>query len=148
MRLSGALRWPIRAIVLGALSLSTVSGQARSTDPTFDFDDFTGNKPFTLNTMWTTPFGPPWADILLKKENFLYCKGAEIALCYYSGPEAPQAPGAATPCDLSSAGTANCTCYAIPAGHPYFVDINAILNLDVYLDTVKKCDKDGSKCQP
>ncbi len=36
----------------------------------------------------------------------------------------------------------------IPAGHPYFVDINAILNLDVYLDTIKKCGSDGSKCQP
>jgi hypothetical protein len=31
---------------------------------------------------------------------------------------------------------------------PYYVDINAILNLDVYLDTVKKCGNDGSGCQP
>jgi hypothetical protein len=143
-----SVRWLRWFAALGTLGVLVVSSQVYGADPPFNFNKFTGNKPFTLNTMWTTPFGPPWADIVLKKENFLACKGAEIALCYYSGPEESQTGGAATPCDLSSPWTANCTCYVIPAGHPYLVDINAILNLDVYLDTVKKCDSDGSKCQP
>lgn len=145
---AGGIRRRGWVVVLGALCVLGAPGRAFSVDPTFNFDEITRNKPFTLNTMWTTPFGPPWADILLKKENFLACKGAEIALCYYSGPKESQTGGAATPCDMSVPGIANCTCYAIPSGHTYLVDINAILNLDVYLDTVKKCGSDGSKCQP
>lgn len=145
---AGGVHWRGWVVVLGALCALGAPGHAYSADPGFNFDDFTKNKPFTLNTMWTTPFGPPWADILLKKENFLHCKGAQIALCYYSGPEVSQTGGDPTPCDASDPAIANCTCYAIPAGRPYLVDINAILNLDVYLDTVKKCGSDGSKCQP
>ncbi len=109
---------------------------------TFDFNRFTKNKPFKLNTLPTTPYGPPWADILMKTENFLECKGAAIALCYYSG------PGPITPCTPDGLGIANCTCYEIPAGQRYLVDINAILNLDVYLKTVAKCGTDGSLCRP
>ncbi len=109
---------------------------------TFDLDRFTKNKPFKLNTLPTTPFGPPWADILMKPENFVECTGAAIALCYYSG------PGPTTPCTPDGLGLANCTCYEIPAGQPYKVDINAILNLDVYLKTVAVCGQNGEKCQP
>jgi hypothetical protein len=88
---------------------------------------------------WTTTFGPAYADILLSPTNFLPCQGGPIALCYYSGPE-PQ------PCVPSADGRfADCTCYEIPFG-PYFVDINAILNHDVYLDTVAVCGADGSAC--
>ena len=91
----------------------------------------------------TTPYGPAWADVLLKPENFLECKGAPIALCYYSG------PGPVTPCELEPGETlASCTCYEVPSGSTYFVDINAILNLDVYLETVKHCGSDGSGCLP
>jgi hypothetical protein len=67
----GGLRWPRWVAALGALGVLGVSSVVHSADPPFNFDEFTGNKPFTLNTIWTTPFGPPWADILLKKENFL-----------------------------------------------------------------------------
>lgn len=109
---------------------------------TFDFSRYTGGKSFKLNTLPTTPYGPAWADILVEKSNFVECKGASIALCYYSGPEGT------TPCTIDGGNLANCTCYAIPAGQPYLVDINAILNLDVYLETVKDCGKDGSKCKP
>ena len=42
----------------------------------------------------------------------------------------------------------NCTCYEIPSGHPYLVDINAILNRDVYLKTVATCGKEGQLCRP
>jgi len=112
---------------------------------TFDFGRYTKNKPFRLNTLPTTRFGPPWADIVTNpKSNMLECQGntAAIALCYYSG------PGPTTPCNLDGLGIANCTCYEIPAGQPYMVDINAILNLDVYLRTVAACGKDGDKCLP
>ena len=115
-----------------------------SVSPAFDVDELTGRTNFTLNTCMTTPYGPPWADILLKPENFLECRGASIALCYYSGPKT-----SVTPCELEPGGAiANCTCYVIPPGRPYFVDINAILNLDVYLETVKTCGSDGSECLP
>ncbi|HYW72338.1 MAG TPA: hypothetical protein VE961_14975 [Pyrinomonadaceae bacterium] len=112
---------------------------------TFSFVRYTGNKPFKLNTLPTTPFGPPWADIMSHpRENMLACtSAAPIALCYYSG------PSGTTPCTLDGLGIANCTCYEIPAGpHPYFVDINAILNLDVYLKTVQVCGRTGEKCRP
>jgi hypothetical protein len=143
--------------VLGVLCLLEAPGRSYSADRVssrskpsasapFNFDDFTKHKHFRLNTLPTTVVDgtptPAWADILLAPQNFVACKGAKIALCYYSG------PGPVTSCDLSNPGIANCTCYAIPEGHPYFVDINAILNLDVYLDTVKKCGSDGSDCQP
>ena len=114
----------------------------RSKVATFDFDRYTGNKPFRLNTLPTTRYGPPWADILKDQSNFVECVGAPIALCYYSG------PGPTTPCTLDGLGLANCTCYEIPPGKPYLVDINAILNLDVYLKTVAVCGKDGQNCKP
>jgi hypothetical protein len=113
-----------------------------STSATFDFERFTKDRPFKLNTLPTTPYGPPWADITMKPSNFLECKGAAIALCYYSG------PGPTTPCTPDGLGIANCTCYEIPAGQPYLVDINAILNRDVYLKTVAACGKDGGNCRP
>jgi hypothetical protein len=78
----------------------------------------------------------------MKPSNFLECKGAAIALCYYSG------PGPTTPCTPDGLGLANCTCYEIPSGQSYLVDINAILNRDVYLKTVAACGKDGSLCRP
>lgn len=95
---------------------------------------------FIPNDLMTTPFGPAWADILLEPTNFLPCEGGPIALCYYSGPE-PET------CELTGAGGfALCECFEISYGK-YFVDINAILNLDVYLETVDLCGTDGSGCQ-
>src|SRR5664280_1615667 len=63
---------------------------------------------------------------------------------FYSG------PGPVTPCfnDGAHPGRSNCTCYEIPAGSPYLVDINAILNRDVYLETVKTCGQGGENCLP
>jgi hypothetical protein len=108
----------------------------------FDFSQYMASQSFKLNTLPTTPYGPAWADIVVEKSNFVECKGASIALCYYSGPEGT------TPCTIDGGNVANCTCYQIPAGQPYLVDINGILNLDVYLKTVEECGKDGSKCKP
>lgn len=118
------------------------AASGNSATATFSFVRYTGNKRFRLNTLQTTTYGPPWANIVEKPSNFLECEGAAIALCYYSG------PGPTTPCNEDGLGLANCTCYQIPAGKPYLVDINAILNLDVYLETVSVCGKDGSKCRP
>jgi hypothetical protein len=95
---------------------------------------------FPFNDTMTTPYGPAYADIILEPSNFLPCEGGPIALCYYSGPE-PET------CVLSQDGTtANCECFEISYGK-YFVDINAILNLDVYNETIAQCGTDGSGCQ-
>jgi hypothetical protein len=95
---------------------------------------------FVPNDLMTTPYGPAYADILLENSNFVPCKGGPIALCYYSGPE-PET------CELTGDGTfANCKCFEIAYGK-YFVDINAILDVNVYLDTVNVCGADGSGCQ-
>ena len=123
-------------------SAQTPAAAQQSPRATFDFDRYTKGQPFKLNTLPTTAYGPPWADIVEKPWNFLECKGAAIALCYYSG------PGPTAPCNPDGLGIANCTCYEIPRDHPYLVDINAILNRDVYLKTVAKCGKDGSNCRP
>jgi hypothetical protein len=95
---------------------------------------------FVPNDLMTTPFGPAYADILLEPTNFLPCEGGPFALCYYSGPD-PES------CELTGDGTfANCKCFEIGYGK-YFVDINAILDLDEYLETVDVCGSDGSGCQ-
>jgi hypothetical protein len=55
---------------------------------------------------------------------------------------------------LSADGTsANCTCYGLttdqyPPYVPYFVDINGILNLDLYLRTIGVCGHGGENCSP
>jgi hypothetical protein len=140
-------------IILAMLSLLLIPGFAIGAAPApaanpfagadADFDLFTQFKGFRLNILETTPGKPAWADITLDPANFLVCKGASVALCYYSGPEGT------TPCERRPDGRmADCTCYKVPEGSPYFVDINAILNLDDYLETVKVCGMDGSDCLP
>lgn len=95
---------------------------------------------FVPNDLMTTDFGPAYADILLEPTNFLPCQGGPFALCYYSGPD-PES------CVLTGDGTfANCKCFEIAYGK-YFVDINAILDLNEYLETVDACGADGSGCQ-
>lgn len=131
-------------LVFGSLTRS--EGQRRAAGeqrpgPPFDFQRFTKGQAFRLNTLPTTIYGPPWADVIVQGSNMIECQGAPIALCYYSG------PGPTTPCTLDGLGIANCTCYEIPRGQPYLVDINAILNLDIYLKTVAKCGKQGDGCK-
>ena len=147
MRINKWFLWTITIIALPCLlTFGSLGSSAIQTKPsqkaTFDFERYTKKIPFRLNTLPTTSYGPPWADITTANSNFLECKGASIALCYYSG------PGPTTPCTLDGLGIANCTCYEIPAGQRYLVDINAILNLDVYLKTAERCGTDGSKCRP
>jgi hypothetical protein len=62
-------------------------------------------------------------------------------LCYYSGPEGP------LPCNTKNRdAVSECACIEIPYG-VYYVDINAILDVDTYLDTIEYCGQSGEKCQ-
>jgi hypothetical protein len=89
---------------------------------------------------------PAYADVLLENSNFVQCKGGPYALCYYSGPDEGGSESTNLSCELTSDGQfANCNCYAIPYG-TYFVDLNAILNYSVYLQTIAVCGVDGSRC--
>jgi len=89
---------------------------------------------------FTTSFGPAYADISLSGTNFLPCLGGPYALCYYSGPSPDT-------CTLVKNGKfADCQCFEIPYG-VYFVDINAILNHQLYEQTVAACMSNGSNCQ-
>ena len=116
---------------------------------TFSFIRYTYNQktPFKLNTIMTTRFGPAWADVVTEPANMLKCASTvPIALCYYSGPNGP------VPCNQDGLGLANCTCYEIPSTaqgnkQPYLVDINGILNEEVYKETVGKCGPEGRLCK-
>ncbi len=121
---------------------------------------------FRFNDLYTTPFGPAYADILLKLQNFLACKPPvgrtfSYALCYYSGaaigtpvPASGASYNPPLPCTLSADGkSADCTCYGLtteeyPPYVPYFIDINGILNLDLYLSTIAVCGHGGANCDP
>jgi hypothetical protein len=115
-----------------------------------------GTRDFRYNGRWTTPFGPARADISTKPTNFLACKPPSgrkfaYALCFFSGPAVGSGGNPALPCKLSADGkSANCTCYKLTSeqypNSPYLIGINAILNLDVYLNTVKACGHDGTQC--
>jgi hypothetical protein len=109
------------------------SSPARS----LDISDF---PPFIPNNLMTTPYGPAYADIVLVPSNFLPCKGGPFALCYYSGPE----PETCVPTEDGK--FADCKCFEFAYGK-YFVLINAILNEEIYLETVSVCGEDGSGCQ-
>jgi hypothetical protein len=136
-------------VAVGVLFLLVAVGGAHAGDdltggftpvPTLISNALERNVPFIFNTLKTTRFGPAWADIQVEPTNFLPCRGGPFALCYYSGPE-PES------CELSTDGRiANCKCSEIPYG-AYFVDINAILNMVVYLETIRVCGHDGRKCQ-
>lgn len=96
--------------------------------------------PFIPNDLMTTPFGPAYADIVLVPSNFLPCKGGPFALCYYSGPDPEN-------CVVTEDGKfANCKCFEFAYGK-YFVDINAILDKEIYLETIAECGEDGTMCQ-
>ena len=145
-----------RHVVLWALllaSCATVPGRPPGTtaavpcpDPP-PCGDHCSNQPFVPTDCWTTQYGPAKADIVSSSHNFLFCKGGSYALCFFSGP--PDKGGTnpanrALPCVLNG-DVANCTCRVYTSG-PYFVDINAILNLGAYYETVKQCGQDGSGC--
>lgn len=114
------------------------------------------NVPFEPTTCWPTEYGTAAADVVTTSANFLYCDTGNYALCFFSGPPFPTGnldshpTNPALPCVLSDDGkTADCACEAFTASaeQPYYVDINSILNLGAYNETVYKCGADGSRCK-
>jgi hypothetical protein len=112
-----------------------------------------GNYPYQPTDCWTTKHGPAKADVVESTTNLLYCKDTPFALCFFSGPPTstgrnPRNP--ALPCVLRTEGevvrgrVASCTCQAYRQAS--FVDINGILNLGAYQETVQACGPDGSGC--
>jgi hypothetical protein len=108
--------------------------------------------PYVKNEFWTTEYGTASANIILTTTNFLSCSSSAYALCYYSGPtgtttgkEGKTLP--ALPCKVSknNPGFADCRCYA-ETGDSY-VDIHSIANTEAYIETVRVCGTDGSKCR-
>jgi hypothetical protein len=161
-RISGSVI-RITLLVLAFFTLWHGSGAVAQTNGAGTAVSPIGTTDFHYNTLQTTKYGPAAADIIVEPENFLSCKppGAQksaakdfaYALCYYSGPAVAtgNSGNPTLPCTLSADGkSANCICYKMTAaqypGDPYLVDINAILNRDVYLATVKACGHDGKNC--
>jgi hypothetical protein len=154
-------------LVAGLLSAADTAARAQPPGGAIDAEGAAGLGKFRFNEARTTPFGPAYADIWTHLQNFLACKpplrqSYSYALCLFSGPTVGTpvaANGSAAvnpplPCKLSADGkSADCTCYELtteeyPPYIPYFVDINAILNLDLYLRTVGACGHDGENCSP
>ena len=86
---------------------------------------------------WTTNFGPAFRDTVEGDSFMLPCTG-QFALCFHSG-------AAPFTCQLTPNGKfANCTC-AVETSTNYVL-ISAILNFNVYMETVAACGADGSQC--
>jgi hypothetical protein len=86
---------------------------------------------------WTTNFGPAFRDTILGSSYMVPCT-EQYALCFHSGADP-------LPCTLTKDGKyANCTCTV--GTSTSYVLITAILNYNVYLDTLATCGDDGSKC--
>lgn len=105
------------------------------------------NYPFYPTDCWTTEHGPARADVVEGPTNLLYCDQGAYALCFFSGPPTPTGKNPNNPplpCVLNG-DIASCTCQVYTAG-PSFVDINGILNLGAYQQTVQLCGQDGSGC--
>ena len=118
----------IAALLCGALGFSTNALSAPHFVP--NDQEFWDNS-----ENWTTEYGPAYRDTVEKLENMVPCTG-QFALCFTSGPEP-------LPCEITKDGRfANCTCTAQSGLN--FVLITAILNYQVYQDTVAVCGADGS----
>jgi hypothetical protein len=122
------------------------------------------NKPFEPTDCATTPYGPARANIVvgsnaLASTNMLFCPGGTTdkprpyALCFFSGPLSPTGTktAAATNKTLSclpdfNTGIANCQCQ-VYSTTSYYVDINSILNMGAFWQTVKACGPDGRGCK-
>lgn len=116
---------------------------------------------FRQTDCWTTKLGPARANVITlapnqttsTPTNMLFCNAGDYAMCFFSGPPTNDV-GPPLPCVLDKSGQfAMCTCnaYTVQSGAPapmngYFVDINAIENLDLYYQTVDMCGADGHQC--
>ncbi len=91
--------------------------------------------PFPLNTLYTTPYGPPWANVSTSSTDFVPCFGP-YALCYYA--DCTVSPG-------SNGSVVDCPCYETFGTN--YVMVNGILNLNVYWETVTFCNQNPDLCQ-
>ncbi|HEV8582654.1 MAG TPA: hypothetical protein VGX68_26605 [Thermoanaerobaculia bacterium] len=126
---------------------STQAAAVPSQCPTCAAGQTCSNYPFQRTDCWTTTHGPAKADVIEGPNNLLYCKQGAYALCFFSGPPTPTGKNPDNPplpCVLKG-DVANCTCQVYTAG-PSFVDINGILNLGAWQQTVQVCGADGSGC--
>ncbi len=90
---------------------------------------------FPLNTQQTTIYGPAWADVTTSTSDWVACFGP-YALCFYAN--CTSSPG-------SDGTVADCPCFEWFGTN--FVDINAILNNDVYNETKLFCGNNPGACQ-
>lgn len=90
---------------------------------------------FPLNTQNTTPYGPPWANVTTSSSDWITCFGP-YALCFYAQ---------CTPVPGSAESISACPCFETFGVN--FVDINAILNNDVYNETKIFCTNNPGACQ-
>ena len=132
------------SLALFGAFLLVPSGAMASSSPSSSDSLRCQDLPFVYNTFWTTSYGPAAADVLVKGEkNMLPCSGGNYALCYYSGP-------APMPCKVDKEkNVALCQCYGYESttqSYKYHVDINAILNTCVYIETARKCLPTGANC--
>lgn len=89
---------------------------------------------FPLNTQETTPYGPPWANVVESASDWITCFGP-YALCFYAE---------CTSNSIYKGELVNCPCFETFGTN--FVDINAILNEDVYNETKTFCENDPEAC--
>lgn len=151
---------PMLALALpAALLAACASGPARRIPAPCPYPATCGstcsNYPFEPTECWTTKHGPARANVIigatLQSTNMLYCRDGSYALCFFSGPAqrtGTNSQNRPLPCIVEGR-VANCTCQVYtsgPTSGPYFVDINSILNLGAYYETVLACGRDGEGC--
>lgn len=134
-------------IFLAVTIASTAFSQTMPTTCTQDCP-----APYVKNEFWTTEYGTASANVILSTTNFLSCSSSAYALCYYSGPDGKTTgkdgkPLPALPCKLSKDDPhyAECRCY-VESGNSY-VDLHSISNTEAYIETIRVCGTDGSKCR-
>jgi len=128
----GGIMTYIKAIFLTSFLLLSATSCDSGPSPALP-PPFTGGS-FPLNTQMTTAYGPAWADVTTSTSDWITCFGP-YALCYYANcTEKPNSYGM----------IANCSCYETFGTN--YVDINAILNNDVYNETKTFCDANPGEC--
>jgi hypothetical protein len=126
-----------------------------SCTPRFNLSGYDKGAKTPINNCKTNDSGSPcaWADVITRPENFLACSletTGPIALCYYSG--VPGFPLLTPGCTFAQGkAAANCDCYKISEGRPEgakfsYIEITAILNKEVYEQTVAQCGPEGDGC--
>ncbi len=161
--------WRFYGLAVGVFCMLAVPAVAQSCtqspscmNPQFNLSAYYGGQDITINQCIDPNSNfCAWADAVTaptlpdSTKYFLACSlpanANPIALCYYSG--APGAPQHTPSCTSTQGGNAaQCNCYEINTNTPgatgqfsySYVEITAILNQDVYNQTVADCPFDGN----